>query len=77
MTVVIITTILRCSTKADAKTKFDMMVEFLDEDGQVIDRAMSSASLKNNDKNFNIKHTTLRWALDHIAKARITVEAKP
>jgi hypothetical protein len=73
---VVITTTFSCATSADTKQKFDMKVEFLDEDGQVIDRAMNSDSLKNNNKKFGIKHSTLKWALDHIDKARITVDAK-
>ena len=62
----IITSRLTCKTSADTKVKFDMMVEFLDKDGQVIDRAMNSDSFKKNEKTFDIKHTTLRWAVDHI-----------
>ncbi len=50
------------------------MVEFLDEDGDVIDRATGSGSLKK-DKDFDIKHTTLRWVLNHISQARISVAA--
>ena len=72
----IITTRLTLRTAAGTKVKFDMMVEFVDTDGQVIDRAMNSDSFKKNEKTFNIKHTTLRWAVDHIAEARITVEQK-
>jgi hypothetical protein len=72
----IITTRLRCATKATTKIKIDMMVEFLDADDKVIDRVTNSVSLKNNEKTFDFKHTTLRWAVDHIAKARITVQAK-
>ena len=73
---VVISTNFTCSTSAETKQKFDMKVEFLDKDGQVIDRAMSSDSLKKNSKTFSLKHTTLKWALDYIDKARITVEAK-
>jgi hypothetical protein len=72
----IITTRLTLKTAADTKVKFDMMVEFLDKDGQVIDRAMSGDSFKKNEKTFDIKHTTLRWAVDHIDSARITVKVK-
>lgn len=73
---VVITTNFSCATSADTKQKFGMKVEFLDKDGQVIDRAMNNDSLKNNDKKFSIKHSTLKWALDHIVKARVTVDAK-
>ena len=72
----IITTRLGCATKATTKWKIDILVEFLDADGKVIDRVGNSVSLKNNEKTFDFKHTTLRWAVDHIAKARITVQAK-
>ena len=72
----IITTRLRCATKSATKWKIDILVEFLDSDGKVIDRVGNSVSLKNNEKTFDFKHTTLRWAVDHIAKARITVQAK-
>jgi hypothetical protein len=72
----IITTRLTCATKASTKIKIDMLVEFLDADGKVIDRAVNSESFKNNEKKFDFKHTTLRWAVDHIAKVRITVQAK-
>ena len=72
----IITTRLRCATKSATKWKIEMLVEFLDADGKVIDRVGNSVSLKNNEKTFDFKHTTLRWAVDHIAKARITVQAK-
>ncbi len=72
----IITTRLGCATKSATKWKIDILVEFLDADGNVIDRVANSESLKNNEKTFNFKHTTLRWAVDHIANARITVQAK-
>ena len=72
----IITTRLGCATKATTKWKIDILVEFLDADGKVIDRVTNSVSLKNNEKTFDFKHTTLRWAVDHIDKVRITVQAK-
>ena len=72
----IITTRLGCATKATTKWKIDILVEFLDADGKVIDRVGNSVSLKNNEKTFDFKHTTLRWAVDHIDKVRITVQAK-
>ena len=72
----IITTRIRCATKSATKWKIDILVEFLDADGKVIDRVGNSVSLKNNEKTFDFKHTTLRWAVDHIAKARISVQAK-
>ena len=73
---VALTTSIGCATTSETKQKLDFMVEFLDEDGEVIDRATNNGSLKKNDKVFDIKHTTLRWALGHIKKARISVAAK-
>jgi len=72
----VITTRLTCATTATTKWKLDMMVEFLDEDGNVIDRATNSDSIKNNEKKFDFKKTTLKWALSHIKEARVTVVAK-
>ena len=72
----VVTTRLQCASTAETKTKLDIMVEFLDKDGQIIDRAKNSDGIKNGQKTFEIKHTTLKWALDHVVKARITVEKK-
>jgi hypothetical protein len=72
----VITTRLACATTATTKWKLDMMVEFLDEDGNVIDRVTNSDGIKNNEKKIDFKHTTLRWALSHIKNARVTVNAK-
>jgi hypothetical protein len=72
----ILTTRLTLKTSAETKVKFDMMIEFLDEKQQVIDRALKSDSFKQSQKTFDIKHTTLRWAVDHIDQARITVAVK-
>jgi hypothetical protein len=72
-----LTTSIGCANTSDTKVKLDFLVEFLDGDGELIDRATASDSIKNKDKVFVIKHTTLRWALDHIKKARISVAAKP
>jgi len=72
----IITTRITCATTATTKWKLDMMVEFLDEGGNVIDRVTNSDSIKNNEKKIDFKHTTLRWALSHVKQARVTVNAK-
>ncbi len=72
----VITTRLSFATTATTKWKLDMLVEFLDEDGNVIDRVTNSDGIKNNEKKFDFKHTTLRWALSHIKEARVTVAAK-
>ena len=70
----VITTRLTLKQSADAKVKFDMMVEFLDKDGRVIDRTMNSDNFKKGERTFDYKHTTLRWAVDYIDQARITVK---
>jgi hypothetical protein len=72
----IITTRLTLKNSSETKVKFDMMVEFLDKDGQVIDRAINSDNFKKSERTFDHKHTTLRWAVDYIDSARITVKQK-
>ena len=72
----VITTRLICATTATTKWKLGIMVDFLDEDGNVIDRVTNSDSIKKNEKKIDFKHTTLRWALSHIKEARVTVVAK-
>lgn len=70
-----IVTRLECSTAAETKWKINITVEFLDGDGNVIDRARNSASLKKEAKIIETGHTTLKWAVQHIKKARVIVEA--
>ena len=72
----VITTRLTLKQSAGTKVKFDATVEFLDKDGQVIDRAVNSDNFKKGEKTFDFKHTTLRWAVDYIDQARITVTQK-
>lgn len=72
----VITTRLTLRKSADTKVKFDMMVEFLDQDGQVIDRTMTSDNFKKSERTVDSKHTTLRWAVDYIDSVRITVKQK-
>jgi hypothetical protein len=67
---------LSCATSADTKWKLDVMVELLDGDGTVIDRAGNSGSLKNEAKFMVFKHTTLAWVVPQIARARLSVSAK-
>jgi len=69
-----ITTRLECATQAATKWTIKIAVEFLDADGNVIDRARDSVSLKSEAKIISIQHTTLKWAVQHIKKARIIVE---
>ena len=70
----VITTTISCEAAVDAKWKLDFLVEFLDEKGNVIDRVASNGSLKKN-KKFDFKHTTLKWALEHVKQARVSVAA--
>jgi hypothetical protein len=72
----IITVRLTLENSADTKVKFDATVEFLDKDGHIIDRAMKSDNFKKSERTFDFKHTTLRWAVDHITQARVTVQQK-
>ncbi len=71
----VITTTISCEAATDTKWNLDFLVEFLDEKGNVIDRVASNGSLKKN-KKFDFKHTTLKWAVDHIKQARVSVAAK-
>lgn len=73
---VVITTRLVCSTADSTKWKLGIMIDFLDGDGNVIDRVTNSDSIKKNEKKIDFKHTTLKWALSHIKEARVTVVAK-
>jgi hypothetical protein len=67
---------LSCATSADTKWKLDVMVELLDGDGTVIDRASNSGSLKNEAKIIDFKHTTLAWVVPQIDRARLSISAK-
>jgi hypothetical protein len=71
----VIITRLECATAAETKWKADITIEFLDADGELIDRTTSSAALKAEAKILEIKHTTLKYAAGKIAKARLTVTA--
>jgi hypothetical protein len=72
----VITTRINCATTSTDKWKLTITVEFLDEDGEVIDRAGDGISVKNEAKIFDFKHTTLKWAVPRIKQARITVAFK-
>jgi hypothetical protein len=67
---------LECATAAATKQKIDILIEFLDGEGELIDRAKHSGSLKNETKIMEIKHTTLKWVVPRIEQVRITAEAK-
>ena len=72
----VITTRINCATTSTDKWKLTITVEFLDADGEVIDRASEGISLKNEAKIFDFKHTTLKWVVPRIKQARITVAIK-
>ena len=67
---------IECSTTAETKWKLKMTVEFLDAEGNVIDRSRNEASLKKEAKIVEFGHGTLKWAVQHIKQARIVIEAQ-
>ena len=71
-----ITTRLNCATTSTDKWKLNVTVEFLDDEGEVIDRSTTGISVKNEAKIFDFKHTTLKWVVPRIKQARITVGIK-
>jgi hypothetical protein len=71
----VIITRLECATAAQTKWKAKITIDFLDADGELIDRTTSEASLKAEAKILEIKHTTLKYAASKIAQARLVVEA--
>jgi hypothetical protein len=71
-----ITTRLNCATTSTEKWKLVITVEFLDSDGEVIDRTGTDINVKNEAKIFDFKHTTLKWVVPRIKQARITVAIK-
>jgi len=70
-----IVTRLDCSTTAEKKQKLDLVIQFLDSEGVLIDRAKNSVSLKNETKVFETSHKTLKYVVSLIAKVRITVSS--
>jgi hypothetical protein len=72
----VITTRINCATTSTDKWKLTITVEFLDADGEVIDRASDGISLKNEAKIFDFKHTTLKWVVPRIKQARVTIAIK-
>ncbi len=71
-----ITARLECSTEAEKKQKIDITILFLDEAGDVIDRAANNGSLKAESKFIDINHTTLKYVVPLIKKVKITAESK-
>jgi hypothetical protein len=64
------------ATDAEKKRKIGILVELLDGDENVIDRAGNNISFKDNSKIFTFKHTTLKWALERVEKVRLSIEAR-
>jgi hypothetical protein len=71
-----ITIRLSCATEAVKKWKLDVMVEFLDGEGNVIDRATNSISIKSEAKIFDFKLTTLAWVVPHIKQVKLSISGK-
>jgi len=71
-----ITAHVECSTTAAKKQKIDFMIQFLDGEGNIIDRALGSGSLKDESKIIEVDHTTLRYVVPQIKKVRISAESK-
>jgi pectate lyase len=71
-----ITARLECATSAATKQKLEIVIEFLDGEGGLIDRVKDGANLKNETKVVEIKLTTLKWVVPRIAQAKISVRAK-
>jgi len=67
---------LDCATEAEKKAKFDLTIQFLDEEGTLVDRINDSASLKNETKTLEFKHTTLKYAVPLIKTVKISAVAK-
>lgn len=70
-----IVTKLECSTAAETKQKLDVVIQYLDSDGALIDRVKDGVSFKNGTKTFEISRKTLKYVVPLIAQARITVSA--
>ncbi len=62
---------LELATTSATKWKAEFMIEFLDADGELIDRARGNASLKSEAKLVEVSHTTLKWVLTKVVKVRI------
>ena len=70
-----IVTRLECSTSAETKQKLDLVIQFLDSDGALIDKVTDGVSFKSGTKTFDVSHKTLKYVVPLIAQARITVSA--
>jgi hypothetical protein len=68
--------LLECATEAEKKAKFDLTVQFLDAEGNVIDRVDNSIGLKSGSKTFETKQTTLKYVVPLIKTVKISAVAK-
>ncbi len=67
---------MECSTTEAKKQKISFTIEFLDSEGNTIDRAENNGSLKNESKFIEVSRTTLKYVVPLIKKVKITAEAK-
>ena len=70
-----IVTSLVCSTTAEKKQKLDLVFQFLDVEGALIDRVKNGVSLKNGTKTCETSLKTLKYVVPLIAQVRITASA--
>ena len=70
-----IVTKLECATSADKKQKLDLVIQFLDSEGALIDRVTNGVSLKSGTKIFETNHRTLKYVVPLIAQVQITASA--
>ncbi len=71
-----ITAHVECSTTAAKKQKIDFTIQFLDGEGNIIDRAVGNGSLKDETKIIEVDHTTLKYVVPQIKKVKISAESK-
>jgi len=65
-----------CSTTAEKKQKVSFTIQFLDGNGDLIDRASNNGSLKEESKLIDVNLTTLRYVVPLIKQVKITAKSK-
>lgn len=70
-----VVTKLECATSAEKKQKLDLVIQFLDAEGALIDRAKNGVSLKSGTKTFETTLKTLKYVVPLIDQVRITASA--
>jgi len=68
--------LLACATEAEKKAKFDLTIQFIDAEGNVIDRVDNGIGLKSGSKTIETKHTTLKYVVPLIKSVKISAVAK-